>query len=144
MCAEKEYLEVKKDIKDLEEEYQRLLDKSDLTASEKYRKASFERKLTRIDELEKDKDFWMSRMKILQQKTLSPSRQSPENRELLWHSPGSKSYELDGIYMHCPFLDRPKLVEEVLECLDKYRMVLLRSPSGSGKTGLLDIIVRRK
>ena len=84
MCAEKEYLEVKKDIKDhekkiedLEEDYQRLLDKVDLTASEKYRKDNFERRKnnfeTQLAELKKDKYFWMSQMKILQQKTVAPT-----------------------------------------------------------------------
>ena len=95
MSAEKEYLEVtteikdherkievlKKEIKDLldkdEEDYQRLLDKDVLTESEKYRKNNFESKLAELKEdltkLKKTEDFWMSHMKILQQKTVAPT-----------------------------------------------------------------------
>ena len=110
MSPEKEYLEVKTDIKYLdkkiedhekkiddlqkkiekhEEDYYDLLGRSDLTASEIYRKDILERKLAELkkdkddlkkdkdklekekdklekdkDKLEKDKDFWMGQMKI--------------------------------------------------------------------------------
>ena len=170
MSAEKEYLEVKteikdnerkievlkKEIKDLldkdEEDYQRLLDKDVLTESEKYRKNNFESKLAELKEdltklkedltkLKKTEDFWMSQIKFLTEtRQLQPQKKS---KEPLKSSKVVRLNDTEGINVNYPFLHRPSLLNAVLASIKDERMVLLCSPSASGKTSLLDMMLQK-